>query len=190
MKFQDAGCGKARDIPLQNLREKMKNKKAQLKIQQMAFMLIAITLFFALVGMFFLSFQISKIRETAGVLEEKNALLLVSKLANSPEFSCGDAFESQTNCVDSDKIMALKNSIDKYENFWGASNIQIRKIYPAGNPKECTNANYPDCNIINLFGEEITSEYSNYVALCRKDSFAGKNFDRCEIAKLMVGYNG
>ena len=168
----------------------MKNKFGQLKIQQMAFMLIAITLFFALVGMFFLTFELSKIRETAGILEEKNALLLVTKLANSPEFSCGDAFESKTNCVDSDKIMALKNNISKYENFWGVENIQIRKIYPAGKAKECTSANYPDCSIIKLFNREITSEYSNYVSLCRKDSFAGKDFDRCEIAKLMVGYNG
>ena len=168
----------------------MKNKKAQLKIQQMAFMLIAITLFFALVGLFFLTFQLSKIRETAGVLEEKNALLLVTKLANSPEFSCGDAFESKTNCVDSDKMMALKNNIGKYEKFWGVSNIQIRKIYPASQGKECTGSNYPDCNIIKLFGGEIGSEYSNYVALCRKDSFAGKDFDRCEIAKLMVSYDG
>ena len=173
-----------------NRKQKMKNKKAQLKIQQMAFMLIALTLFFALVGMFFLAFQVSKIRETAGVLEEKNALLLVSKLANSPEFSCGNAFGSQGNCVDSDKVMALKNSIDKYENFWGVSNIQIRKIYPVGNPVECTSANYPDCNIIKIYDGEIGSEYSNYVALCRKDSFAGKDFDRCEIAKLMVSYNG
>ena len=92
-------------------------RKAQLKIQQMAFMLMAITLFFALVGMFFLTIQVSRIRESASVLEERNALLLVTKLANSPEFSCGNSFDlsiAGISCVDSDKVMALKNKIEKY----------------------------------------------------------------------------
>ena len=84
-------------------------RKAQLKIQQMAFMLIAVTLFFVLVGIFVLAFRLSNLQESAELLEEKNAMLLVTKLANSPEFSCGDAFgTSRTNCVDSDKVMALK----------------------------------------------------------------------------------
>ena len=95
----------------------MKNK-AQLKIQQMAFMLIAFTLFFALVGMFFLTIQFQKIKESAGILEETNALLLVTKLANSPEFSCGKSFGTgKVNCVDSDKVMALRNNAQKYKDF-------------------------------------------------------------------------
>jgi len=136
---------------------KLPQKKGQLKIQQMAFMLIAVTLFFVLVGMFFLTIQVSKIRKTAEVLEEKNALLLVTKLAK------------------------------KYEDFWGVSNIQIRKIYPAG-IKECNIGNYPNCDIIKIYDGEITEEYSNFVSLCRKESFEGSSYNKCELGRLMVSY--
>ena len=160
----------------------------------MAFMLIAIILFFALVGMFFLTLQFSKIKESAGILEETNALLLVTKLANSPEFSCGESFGTgKTNCIDSDKVMALKNNIKRYDDFWGVDNIEIRKIYPKNNGKECTAGNYPNCDIIKIEKEIITSEYSkysNFVSLCRKEVFGDESFDKCEIAKLMVAYDG
>ena len=68
------------------IRRKGIKNKGQMKIQQMAFMLIAVTLFFSLVGMFFLVIFVSNLRESASILEEKNALLLVIKLANSPGF--------------------------------------------------------------------------------------------------------
>ena len=71
----------------------MVNKKSQMKIQQMAFMLIAIMIFFALVGLIILTVGFSGLKEKATALQEENANLLVSKLANSPEFSCGQAFE-------------------------------------------------------------------------------------------------
>ena len=99
----------------------IKNKKAQMKIQQTAFLLIAITLFFVLVGILVLGFKVSDLRKSATLLEEKNAVLLVSKLANSPEFSCGNAFgSSRINCIDSDKVMMLKENIDRYVNFLGS----------------------------------------------------------------------
>lgn len=157
----------------------------------MAFMLIAITLFFALVGMFFLTIQFSKIKNTAGILEEKNALLLVTKLANSPEFLCGESFGTgKINCVDSDKVMALRNSAEKYKDFWGVNNIEIRKIYPSYGGKECNAGSYPNCDIIKIDKGIITSEYSNFVSLCRKESSEDKGFDKCEIAKLIVSYDG
>ena len=102
----------------------MKNKKAQLKIQQMAFMLIAVTLFFVLVGLFVLGVKLTGLKKSATALEEKNSMLLVTKLANSPEFSCGFAFdETKLACIDADKVMMLKESISKYGNFWQVGNI-------------------------------------------------------------------
>ena len=70
----------------------MKTKKAQMKIQQTAFMLLAITIFFVLVGLFVLMFKMGSMQDTAEILERDNAMSLVSKLANSPEFACGGAF--------------------------------------------------------------------------------------------------
>lgn len=177
------------ELPPRKSHKMKNNKKAQLKIQQMAFMLMAVTLFFVLVGMFVIVFKFSGLKESASVLEEKNSMLLATKIANSPEFSCGEAFESgKINCVDADKAMMLKDNIKKYSNFWGdETNIEIRKIYPEGNVA-CTRGNYPNCNIINLKSEEIPAEYSNFVSLCRKEAFGGEVYDKCELAKIMVGY--
>ena len=94
-----------------NYGKKIKMKQGQLKIQQMAFMLLAVTLFFVLVGMFVLALRFSGLKESATELEEKNAMLLVTRIANSPEFSCGNAFgKSRTNCIDADKVMMLKKT--------------------------------------------------------------------------------
>ncbi len=170
-------------------------KRGQLKIQQMAFMLIAVTLFFVLAGMFVLVLKFSDLKKTALGLEDKNAMLLVSKLANSPEFSCGSAFgTSKINCIDSDKIMMLKNYVQNnkdYEDLWGVGKIQIRKIFPKEGDGltdiECE-GNYPNCNLITIFEKNVAlgSEQSTYVTLCRKEVDEGYIFSKCEIALLFV----
>jgi len=167
-----------------------RNKKGQLKIQQMVFMLLAVTLFFVLVGLAILAVKMNSLKNTATNLEEKNALLLVTKLANSPEFSCGESFRNaKIKCVDSDKIMMLKENIGKYSGFWGINNIEIRKIYPIFSVnKECNLGNYPNCNIIKLKQGKITQEHSNFVSLCRKENIGEDVYDKCEIAKLMISY--
>jgi len=93
-------------------------KQGQIKIQQMAFMLLAVTLFFVLVGLFVLVIRFAGIGEAAEALEERNALLLTTKMANSPEFSCGNVYGTgNINCIDGDKVMALKKNINNYEGF-------------------------------------------------------------------------
>jgi hypothetical protein len=168
------------------------NRKAQMKIQQMAVMLMAVTLFFILVGMFVLVWSFGGLKESAAELEEKNTMLLVTKLANTPEFSCGNAFGTgKINCVDADKVMALKDSIGKYTGFWGKdiSNIEIRTIYPVEDEKECTSGNYPDCNLIKLYDREVTGNYIwNFISLCRKAEYETGIDDKCELAKVFVGY--
>ena len=164
-----------------------KTKKAQMKIQQMAFMLMAIVLFFALVAMFVIVFKFSGLRESASLLEEKNAMLLVTKLANSPEFACGEAFGSaRANCIDMDKAMMLKENIAKYRDFWGVLDLEIRKIYPkSASEIICNTENYPECNIIRLRSSEIAGiGVANFVSLCRKEGTG----DKCELGKIIVSY--
>ncbi len=166
------------------------SRKGQMKIQQMAFMLIAVTLFFALVGMFFLSIVFSDLKNSGALLEEKNALFLVAKLANSPEFSCGEVFgSSETSCIDADKVMVLKQNIAKYSNFWGTTGIEIKKIYPPSDVI-CTNENYPDCGEIKILETSTGIGVSSFVALCRKELKEGVTQDKCEIAKVIVTYEG
>lgn len=167
--------------------------KGQMKIQQMAFMLLAVTLFFVLAGMFFLMTQMSNFKKLATEQEARNTENLVISLSNSPEFSCQNAFDnSGTSCIDLDKVMALKGNIEKYGRYWGKNieNIEIRKIYPVENTVLCTTQNYPNCNTLRLYNSEVNGTYyTNYVAICRKASEEGNIYDRCELAHLMISYS-
>lgn len=167
-------------------------KAGQIKIQQMAFMLIAVTMFFVLVGLAFLAVGTAGIKESATELEAKNAQLLVTKLANSPEFSCGESYDQKApNCIDADKFMVLIENKVKYDGFWGdLANIEARIIYPIEKTEVCSLSNYPNCNSIRLYSDEITGfSQSNFVTLCRKAVKNGETYDLCEMGKLFISYN-
>lgn len=182
----------------------LKTPRAQMKIQQMAFMLIALTLFLAIAGLMVAAVKFSDIKDSASVLREENAQLLALKIANTPEFSCEESFSLgsvKSNCVDFDKIIVLKNQIQKYknigsgnnkDNFWGrgVTNIEIRKVFPIyENEKKCTIGTYPNCSVIKLLSDEAKgTTVSNFVSLCRVDSLNKETYGHCEIAKIMVTY--
>jgi hypothetical protein len=161
-------------------------RRAQMKIQQMAFMLIAVTLFFVLVGMFVLIIRFAGLKDKATELEERNSMLLVSKLANSPEFSCENAFGFKTDCIDADKVMELSGK-PSYNNFWGIAKIEVRKIYPESDIT-CTSSNYPECGIIEVLSRNVKAlEFSSsFVSLCRKEVKEENVIEKCELAKLMI----
>lgn len=170
-----------------NMRKKI-SKKGQIKIQQMAFMLLAIFIFFILVGLFALSFKLTGLKRTATALQEKNALLLTTKLANSPEFACGEALGTFgiSNCIDGDKVMALKESISKYSRFWGVNNIIIRKSFGT---IECNRGTYNNCDYIDLFSKGTKGiSVENFVSLCRKEASNNVIYDKCDLAKIGVYY--
>jgi len=169
---------------------KKANKKAQMKVQQMSFMLLGIFLFFVLVGMIILTVSFSGLKQSATDLKEQNAILLVTKLANSPEFSCGNVYGNQkTDCIDEDKVMMLKENVGKYLDFWGVSNIEIRRVYPENKNMACTSGNYPRCDTIKLINKPASGYgKSNFVSLCRKELYKGQIIDKCDIAKIIVFY--
>lgn len=166
-----------------------KMKKGQMKVQQMAFMLMAITLFFVFVGLFVLSIKFSSLKDSAETLEQKEALLVVSKLAASPEFSCGESYGGQkVSCVDADKLMGLIKYKEDYMDLWGVKSIEIRKLYPEESNVECSYANYPDCGIFKVFSKgDKSSDSSSFVSLCRKETMNAEQYDKCELAKIIVG---
>ena len=167
-----------------------KNKLGQMKIQQMAFMLIAVTIFLVMAGMFILMIRFSSLQDSAELLEERNALLLVSKISDSPELGCGNAFgAAKSNCIDTDKVMALKNRLENYDGFWGIDGLEIRWVYPEHmGTGECSAENYPECGKITLLapGEGIGKE--NFVSLCRKEQEqnSGLAYDKCELGRIIV----
>ena len=67
------------------------------------------------------------------------------------------------------------------------SNIEVRKIM-SSESVVCTIGNYPNCDIIRIRGKEISAGVTNFVSLCRKESFEGEIYDKCELAKLIVSY--
>jgi len=167
---------------------KIINKLGQLKIQQMIFMIVAVALLFVLVGIFFLSINLSNVKQTATNLAEQNSILLVSKLANSPELSCGNAFgTSRTNCIDFDKLISLSKKTE-YSDFWGVAKIEVRKILPDEGDKVCDDSNYPDCGIVNVLNKnvKILPYSSNFVSLCRKETNGAIIYDKCELAVLLI----
>lgn len=172
------------------VKKNLLKNKAQMKIQQMSFLLLAVFIFFVLVGMLILSISLSGLKDASTKLQAENARLLVTKLANSPEFSCGLAFgtSEKTNCIDVDKIMILKENINKYSEFWGVTSIEIRKIYPQNKNITCTSANYPNCDVIKLKGTSKGYGIANFVAWCRKEKYNEEVQDKCELAKMIVRY--
>lgn len=159
----------------------MNNKKAQLKIQQMIFMVMAITLFFILAGLFFLSVRITNLEQDVVELNRDKAVSLVNKIASNPEF----IFENVPNAVDADKLMILKNE-QRYRDFFGVDGIIIEKIYPISNDVDCTLENYPNCNRIKIFTSKDAAVISSFISLCTKETINGNSYNKCELARLMI----
>ncbi len=160
-----------------------KTKEGQLKIQQMSFMLMAVFIFFILVGLFYIVIQGQKWREEATLLEKNKAIELAKILASSAEFSCGYV------CIDADRAFTLAKRT-AYKDYWGVKSIEIRTLYPANKEEvKCTESNYPDCNLIKIFdkgkGERTAS---SYVSLCKRANEKAYVYYKCEIASLIVGY--
>jgi hypothetical protein len=163
-------------------------QKAQLRIQEMAFMIVAVVLFFVLVGLFILSIAYTGLSEEATRIAEDRTLSSIIVLADSPELNC----IRKTNCVDGDKFINLigKNA---YLNFWPYSSLRLIKFSGFGKEKDemlkCTKENYPDCDLIEVFDKGVSNERTvgSFVAFCRKDNKNDAVYDKCEIAKLIAG---
>ena len=165
-----------------------KNKKSQVRMQEMAFMLVGVIMFFVFVGLFGFAVLFNMLRNDAQITAENNALAAVKNLAGSPEFYCAT---SKTNCVDADKAMALSND-PNYMKFYSFSRLEIIKSSAFKKSQDemvkCTMANYPDCEDIVIYDKNVKYEksVSSYVALCRVERENDANYQKCELAKLVV----
>jgi len=165
----------------------MVNKRGQMKIQQMAFMLIALSILFMMIILFAARGTLTSVKEKSTELREGNAINLVSTIANSPEFSCGTAYgKNRVNCVDLDKVVALKLHINDYKDFWGVNGIELVKVYPESTLL-CNSENYLDCGVLKILdNNNLGVGYFSYVSLCHKEKGEFLTYDKCEISKLIV----
>ena len=105
----------------------MVEKKAQYKIQQMAFMILAIFFFFILVGLFFVGYQYAGMKKSFSYLQEEKALSALKVIADSTEFNCK---ESEDWCIDKDKLIAFSENSEMYQNYFSVASIELLFVYP------------------------------------------------------------
>jgi len=162
------------------------NSKGQLKIQQMAFVLVAIAIFFAMASLFYFSIRYAGLQEDVEILREEETIATIRKMSGTAEF----AFTSRGDCsacIDFDKVLLLKNR-PSYKGFWkNIVLLQVARVYPSfGEGIECTTQNYPDCDTITLIDEEKSFRgHKAFVALCRYEETLGY---KCELGKIVMAF--
>lgn len=156
--------------------------RGQIKMQQMAFMLVGLVIFFTMVGIIYFTLNVANLRKEAQRLQEEEAREIVKKLSSSPEL----AFTSESdcsNCIDLEKALVLKD-FPEYKKFWNLNYLRIEKIYPGGS-EECTKFNFPNCKYITIIhNESYASENPLFVATARWDQQTGKY--KYELGKIHV----
>ena len=160
------------------------SKKGQMKIQQMAFVLVALMVFAAIVGIVFIILTMSRIESGASDLRDQEAKELVRSIASSAEFR----FRDCAFCIDLDRALILKNS-EEYREFWNLDYLAFERLM-SEEDEECRIGNYPDCSIITVVNRtaDFGVAYSSFVSLCRWDS--GISDFRCEIGKAHAAGRG
>ncbi|MDO8509278.1 MAG: hypothetical protein Q7S27_06385 [Nanoarchaeota archaeon] len=162
------------------------SKKAQIKIQQMAFVLVALVIFLAIVSLFYFSISLNNLKKDASSLQDLEAEELVRKLASTPEFSLTS--KDCAYCIDLDKVFLLKQR-KAYQEFWNLDFLQIEKI-SSSNKMECQSNNYPQCNTITLIeNDKIGSPSSAFVSLCYWSKEKG-GYTKCEVGRVYASGKG
>jgi len=163
----------------------LKQRRGQMKIMQMAFMIVAVFFFFVLVGLFFLSIQFKDIKGGAAQLQKEQAISSLKVIADMPELSY-DSSEAIT--LDEDKLKVMAGGFGNlYEEFWPVASVAVYKLWPVADElKQCPGVG---CNYYELYdnGQSNVKTYSTYVSICKKVKESGFVYDRCEVGKLVVG---
>jgi hypothetical protein len=164
-----------------NKNKKMiKNKKGQMKIQEMAFVLLAVVFLFALLFLFFARFQFVQMNERAEEVREARTITMLRVVSSMPELRCSRSFGSTTEvyCIDKDKLDAfsITHIKNKYTSIWQSSHISEVVIEEVYGGKEryfiYKSANEPE----NYF------TYSTYIPLCEETIGNLK----CVVAKIKI----
>jgi len=161
------------------------SKEGQMKIMQMAFMIVGVFFFFVLVGLFFLGIVFKDVRGGAEELAREQAISSIEVIASMSELSY-DSRDSMV--VDEDKLRALKRGLgDEYERFWPIASLEVYKVYPAfDSVVKCPGAG---CNYYEIYdsGQRNVEKFSSYVSICKRVKEFGSVYDKCEIGKMVVG---
>jgi hypothetical protein len=166
------------------MRSHVNYSKAQVQIQQMAFVLVALMIFFGMVLLVYFSIRMNSLEKNAYSGREEESLELSKVLASTPELKWTASRCAQ--CIDLDKALILKEK-KSYSGFWSMGYIAIERIYPLSAKKECSKSNYPDCSTITLVNEskDYGAPKGSFVSLCRQET-ASESYVKCELGKIYV----
>jgi hypothetical protein len=164
------------------------NKEGQFKIQQMAFMLIFVFIFFSLVGLFFFQISMGNLRSSAQELHIEQTISILNSVTELPELSCSD---SSSGCVDEDKLYVLSSEDYSrlYGFFWPVAYIRVYKVdsdFLTLGEIRCPGLN---CNYYDVYSsnQQAVQTFATYVSICKKTRKEGYVFNECEMGKLEVG---
>lgn len=154
--------------------------RGQFRIQQMAFMLVAVFFFFILVGLFFLGYQSKSIKGDAQQLQQEKAVSSLQVLIDMPELTCGPL------CIDTDKAEVMSSEFN-YGEIMPVASIEIYNVYPAFTQQIKCPA--PDCNYYDIYESRQgnITKYSTFVSLCQRVKENDYIYNKCWIGKLLVG---
>ena len=154
--------------------------RGQMKVQQMAFVLLAIMIFFAMVSLVYLSIRLNALRGDARDLQDSEAKELVRRLAGSSEFRWNDC----SNCIDLDKVLVLSEQ-ESYKGFWNLDYLRVDVVYPE-QVGECSKVSYPDCKSVTVIqnDEDFGIPSSSFVNLCRRAFEGGEYYEECSIGRI------
>src|SRR3989338_1769096 len=159
-------------------------RRGQMKIQEMAFVLVALMIFFALVAVFYLSVRGGMLEQRVQDQSDEHAMEAVRQLAATPEFTWSEC----KGCIDLDKVFILKNQIARgarVEALKDYDYLVVETMYPAREGGECTPAIYPACNRTSVVTSSASYgiAVSSFVTVCRWDSEEQRV---CELGRLYV----
>lgn len=159
----------------------MKDKIGQMKIQEMAFVLIAFIFLLGLLLLFFARFQMTQIQDISDQIRIVRGQNMLQYVANLPELNCPSSFSGLAgkSCIDYDKlkIFATKKEIsDKYENVFASaylSKIEINVVFPTN-----------ETIILYKASEEKNVQtFKTYIPICEEN----QQESNCKIGIVKIG---
>ncbi len=165
----------------------VKCTRGQMRIQQMAFVLVALMIFFAMAAVFYFAVRFSTLEKGVEDLREQEVIETVRKMSGSPEFAWTSG-GSCAACIDLDKVLVLKNRTS-YQGFWrNVALLKVERVYPDfGGNIDCTPQNYPNCDVITIIDEKTNLRgHKAFVSLCRYE--AAEGYNRCDLGKIVMAF--
>ncbi len=161
------------------IKKSRKSRKGQIKIQEMAFVLLAVVFLFGILLLFFARFQMTSIQKSAEEIRESRAITMLQVIAALPELRCSKSFGTTAGiaCIDKDKVLAFETPgiRNSYSKLWQAANIAkitIEEVFPEGK----------SYIIYQKSTQKSIITHSTFTPLC-EETTAGSS---CVIAKIKI----